>query len=253
MIERIGEEQLLSLLLARAPDRALDAIVTPSPDDTADLVGLREGLARLAMEVDPVAPPPRLLERILAKKPKPLRPVRPVLLVLDMIVDHLAEGKALEVPRARAIVPAMKRRLDEARATSIPVVYVCDHHKPDDPDFEVWPLHALEGTEGAEVWPALAPERGDHVIKKPTYSAFNRSDLGALLTELGADEIILTGCATELGLHATAVDALQRGYVVTVPPDAHAGNSAIGEQVALLTLSVMPPYDPLYVRRGRAR
>lgn len=248
-MERMGEEQILAMILAQTPDRVIDVVVTPSPDDSAAVVQLRSDLAMLALDVEPVAPPAALRDRLFAARPRPLRPKRPVVLVLDMIVDHLEPGKALEVPRARNIVPALQRRLAEARSRSIPVVFACDSHAEGDPDFQVWPEHALEGTAGAEVWPDLAPEPGDHVIKKPTYSAFNRSGLAPLLDELGADQIILTGCATELGLAATATEALQRGYVVTIPQDSHAGVSELAEQVTLLTLATMPPYDPIYLRK----
>jgi len=251
MMERLGRERLLECLLAGAPDRALDALVTPSPEDSADLAALRTELVELASVAPPVVPPARLRERLLATRPRPLRPRRPVLLVLDMIVDHLTPGRPLEVPRARDIVPALQQRLAAARSEGVPVVYACDSHAADDPDLEAWPLHALEGSEGAEIWPELAAQPGDRIVKKPTYSAFNRSTLGAVLEDLGADEIVLTGCATELGIHATAVEALQRGYVVTVPPDSQAGISALAEGMTLLTLASMPPYDPLYLRNLR--
>lgn len=252
MSERVGREQLLAMLLARTPDHVVDAVATPAPEDAADLADIRSDLADLALlslPPAPVAPPPRLRERLLAARPRPRRPERPVIMVLDMINDHLTPGKPLEVPRARDIVPALEARLADARARGVPVIYACDSHEEGDPDFGFWPVHALAGTEGAEVWPELAPEPGDRVVKKPTFSAFHRSNLGAVLEELGADEIILTGCATELGLQATAVDALQRGYVVKVPPDCQAGVTAVAEQVTLLTLSTMPPYDPIYQRR----
>src|SRR5262249_26254879 len=147
-------------------------------------------------------PPASLRERILAKKPRPVRPRRPAVVVLDMIQDYLTPGGPLEVPRARAIVPALKARLEAARREQIPVVYVCDTHAPDDPDYCVWPLHALEGTPGADVWPEIAPEPGETVVRKPTYSAFTRSNLGPVLDEMGIDQIILTGCATEIGIFA---------------------------------------------------
>jgi nicotinamidase-related amidase len=171
--------------------------------------------------------------------------------VLDMINDHLTPGRPLEVPRARAIVPALAERLAAARFDAVPVIYACDRHEDDDPDLAVWPAHALAGTSGAEVWPALAPEPGDRVVAKPTYSAFHRSDLAAALEAVDADALVLTGCATELGLMATAIDALQRGYVVTVPPECQAGSSLLAEQMALLTLAAMPPYDPIYLRAPR--
>jgi nicotinamidase/pyrazinamidase len=248
MIERIGREGLLARLLSGTPDRMLDAVVALSPEDTADLTELRLALVDLAAAAPPVVPSGRLRERLLAARPRPRRPRRPVMVVLDMINDHLTPGRPLEVERARAIVPALQRRLVEVRSAGIPVVYACDSHASDDPDYSDWPVHALEGTEGAGIWPALAPEPGDHVVKKPTYSAFTRSELGAVLEGLGADQIILTGCATELGIQATAVDALQRGYVVSIPPDSQAGVSELAESLTMLGLSAMPPYDPIYLR-----
>jgi nicotinamidase-related amidase len=248
MSERVGREQLLAMLLARTPDHVLDTLAALSPEDAADLAALRRDLADLALAPDPVAPPARLRARLLARPPRPRRPSRPVVVVLDMINDHLTPGVPLEVPRAREIVPALAARLAAARHDGVPVIYACDQHEEGDPDFAVWPVHALAGTTGAEVWPALAPEPGDRRVTKPTYSAFHRSDLGPTLEALGADAIVLTGCATELGLMATAVDALQRGYLVTVPPDCQAGTSAMAEQMALLTLATMPPYDPIYLR-----
>jgi nicotinamidase/pyrazinamidase len=248
MTERIGRERLLAMLLASTPDRMLDAITTLSPADTADLTDLRLGLVELAALVSPVVPPAGLRGRLLAARPRPRRPRRPVMVVLDMINDHLTPGRPLEVERARDIVPALHRRLAEARSVGIPVVYACDSHSSDDPDYGVWPIHALDGSAGAGIWPALAPEPGDLVVKKPTYSAFTRSELGTVLEGLGADQIILTGCATELGIQATAVDALQRGYVVSIPPDSQAGVSELAENFTMLSLSAMPPYDPLYLR-----
>jgi hypothetical protein len=44
------------------------------------------------------------------------------------------------------------------------------------------------------------------------------------------------------------MEALQRGYVVTIPPDCQAGASALAEQVTLATLAVMPPFEPRFAR-----
>jgi nicotinamidase-related amidase len=246
MIEPFGREELLAMLLARKPEGVLDMVAAASPADGAELARLRDDLADLALAAEPVAPPPSLRERLLARRPRLRQPEHPVLVVLDMLNDHLTPGQPMEVPRARDIVPALQRRLADARARSIPVVYVCDSHEGDDGDG--LPDHARAGTEGAEVWPALAPQPGDRIVKKPGFSGFHSSNLGPVLDDLDADEIILTGCATEIGLMATAAAALDRGFVVTVPADAQAGMSEMGEQVALLTLLTMRPHDPRYLR-----
>jgi nicotinamidase-related amidase len=248
MGDATGIERLVEMLLVGTPERVLDGYLALSPGDAPVLAALRETLVSLASAVPPALPPPSLRERLLLRRPRPLRPKRPVLLVLDMIQDYLNPGGPLEVPRARDVVPAIQRRIEEARSSAVPVIFVCDTHPPDDPDFRDWPRHAVEGTPGAEVWPELAPKPEDHVVRKRTYSAFTGSRLGDLLDDLAADQIILTGCATEVGLAATAHDALQRGFVVTVPPDAQAGASFLGEQVTLLTLSAMPPFEPRYLR-----
>ena len=108
------------------------------------------------------------------------------------------------------------------------------------------------GTPGAEPWPEIAPEPGDTVIRKRTYSAFAGSDLAELLDRLGVDEIVLTGCSTELGLTATAIDALQRGFVITVPDDCQAGSTPATEMASLAAISVMPPFEPRYLRAAAA-
>ena len=248
MIQPVGRERLLELLLSGAPDRVVDGFGALHPADAAEVAQVREDLADLALAAPSVAPSAALRERFLAASPRPRRPERPVVVVLDMINDYLTPGGPLEVPRARSVVPALRERLRQARASGIPVVYVCDTHPPDDPDFRDWPRHAVEGTPGADVWPAVAPEPGEVVIRKRTYSAFTGSTLGEHLDALGADEIVLTGCATEVGMAATATDALQRGFVVTIPPDCQAGASELVEAATLVVLSAMPPFEPRYMR-----
>ncbi len=240
-------EELLAAMLARTPEHMLAAAGIPAEA----LAELREALALVAESAPPVVPSAALRARLLARRPHPRRPEHPVLLVIDMLQDYLTEGRPLEVPRARAIVPALEARLAEARSRGTPIVYVCDQHEEDDPDFRDLPVHALRGTSGAEVWPSLAPEPGDHIVHKPTYSAFSRSTLANVLDELGADELILTGCATEAGLQATATDALQRGYVVSMPVDTQAGYTPMTEAATLAVLSGMRPYDPIYLRDRR--
>ncbi|HEV3192842.1 MAG TPA: isochorismatase family cysteine hydrolase [Polyangiaceae bacterium] len=229
------------------PDPLVDVGLADAPPAVkVELAHVREAVAGLALAELPVEPSPGLRGRILRSLADRARPPRRAMLVVDMQNDHLMPGKPLEVPRARDIVPALAARLELARREHVPIVYVVDEHEPDDSDLDTWGTHNLKGTPGVEVWAPLAPKPGDRVVRKPTFSAFVRSNLAEVLAELSVDTLVLTGCATEVGLLATATDALQRGYAVEIPPDAQAGATAASEQVALGLVQLLAPY-------GRAR
>jgi nicotinamidase-related amidase len=207
-----------------------------------------DALASLAVALPEAPQAPALRDRILHTLTHRARP-RAALLVIDMLNDHLTPGSSMEVPRARDIVPALAERISLARTAGIPIVYVVDSHDPDDPDLDEWTTHNVAGTPGAEVWPPLAPKPGDKIVPKATYSGFVGSTLGAVLDELRVDTLVLTGCLTEIGMMATASDALQRGFAVEVPADSQAGSGEVAENVAMATLSIMPPYGA--ARRSR--
>lgn len=241
----------LAFALAVRPDRLERALLGLTPDLVPVVCEARTGLTALALALDAEEPNPRTRERLLEALARPAcsRTPRSAVLVVDMIHDHLAPGAALEVPRARAIVPALAARLADARRRGQPIVYVVDAHDPDDPDLDAWGTHALRGTQGAAVWTPLAPTTEDIVVEKPSYSAFHATALDATLAALEVDTLVLTGCLTEIGLFATATDALQRGYAVEIPPDSQAGVAEELERATLAVLSLMAPYGP--ARRTR--
>jgi nicotinamidase/pyrazinamidase len=241
--------ELLAAVLSPRAERITNAMVgTLPPEVQAELRATREALALVALHAnEPVAPSAELRARLLAtvkanvaKRREPRR----ALVVVDMLVDHLTPGRPFEIPRARGVVPAIAKRIDEARAHGVPVVYVCDRHAADDAELDIWPSHNVEGTAGAEVWPALAPKAGESVVFKPAMSGFVRSDLDAVLGALNVDTLVLTGCSTEVQLFTTATDALQRGYAVEIPVDSQAGSGPGVERTTLSILSALAPFEP---------
>lgn len=141
------------------------------------------------------------------------------LLVIDMLKDFVEEGAPLEVPETRKIVNNIVRKIESARKEGIPVIYLCDNHEMDDPEFKVWPRHAVKGTNGSRVVDELTPQPDDIVIPKTTYSGFFNTDLDKTLKSLGVEELILTGCVTNICILYTGVDAYMRGYYVDCPED----------------------------------
>ncbi len=242
---RDDDADALAFALAVRPDRLERALLGLTPGLVPVVCEARAGLTALALALDAEEPAPRTRERLLeALAQASSRAPRRAVLVVDMIHDHLAPGAALEVPRARAIVPALEARLADARRRGQPIVYVVDAHDPDDPDLDAWGTHALRGTQGAAVWTPLAPTPEDLVVEKPSYSAFHATTLDATLAAMEVDTLVLTGCLTEIGLFATATDAMQRGYAVEVPPDSQAGVAEELERATLAALSLMAPYGP---------
>ncbi len=145
------------------------------------------------------------------------------LLIIDMLNDFVLPGAPLEVPDTREIIPNIEREIDKARGEGYQVVYLCDSHAPDDREFQIWPKHCVKGTKGAQVVDELEPEPRDVVVEKTTYSGFFNTRLEEVLKSLGATELIITGCVTNICILYTSSDAVLRGYNVTVPKGCVAG------------------------------
>ncbi len=155
------------------------------------------------------------------------------LLVIDMLNDFIQPDAPLRVPGAEKIVPTLARRIREARRVGEAVVYVCDAHDPDDDEFKRWPPHAVNGTPGAAIIDALAPEPQDLVIRKKRFSGFYQSELDAALIGLGVSHLHVAGTVTHICVLYTVADARARGYEVTVFADSVAGLDPEDDRFAL--------------------
>lgn len=140
------------------------------------------------------------------------------IVVIDIINDFVTG--IFKNERAEKIIPVVRQLLNFARENKIPVVYINDAHLPNvDVEFDVWPQHALAGTWGAQVVDELEPKKGDFVLEKRRYSAFQGTGLDQLLRKLEVDTLILTGVVTDICIQHTAADAFFRGYKIIVPED----------------------------------
>jgi len=103
------------------------------------------------------------------------------LLVIDMLNDFILPQGSLTVgPAGEEIVPLIAQKIAEFREAGQAVIYICDNHKADDPEFAMFPPHCIVGTPGAEIIGALAPQRGELIIPKRRYSAFFCHPVGSL-------------------------------------------------------------------------
>lgn len=143
--------------------------------------------------------------------------MKPAVLVIDMLNDFVT-GK-LGNERVKSVIEPIRRLLERARAAGVPVIYVGDAHLPSDPEIAIWGPHAMKGTKEAETIPELAPQSGDTVLEKRTYSAFYETGLDLLLRSLGVDTVVITGLHTNICCQHTAADAFTHGYRIVVPED----------------------------------
>ena len=138
------------------------------------------------------------------------------LVIIDMLKDFVYEDGALPVPNALELVPHINQKIKEFRANKEPVIFVCDSHDENDKEFEVWPKHCVEGTEGAEVIDELDKRDEDIVVKKKRFSAFYGTELDRTLKEKNIDTLVLTGVLSNICVLHTAADAVMRDYRVIV-------------------------------------
>jgi nicotinamidase-related amidase len=77
----------------------------------------------------------------------------------------------------------------------------------------------VEGTAGAEIHPAVAPQDGDVVVTKRRVSAFAGSDLDCILRGLGRTHLVLMGIATSGVVLSTIRMAADLDYTMNVVSD----------------------------------
>jgi nicotinamidase-related amidase len=168
-----------------------------------------------------------------------LEPGRTALLVVDMQRGFVEPGQAMEVPPARATIPAIRALLDAFRAAPLPVVFTAFVYSPSVPLLvgELHPEHrpaardaprgfgrpsscCLEGDPSADVIEALAPREGEAIIRKRWYDAFAGSELDGVLRARHVTSLVVTGTMTDICVLATVVGAFNREYRITVVDDA---------------------------------
>jgi nicotinate phosphoribosyltransferase len=142
-----------------------------------------------------------------------------VVLVIDMVRGFLEEGYPLYCgERARRIIPNVQRLLERELAQGSTVFFACDHHAPDDEEFNMFPPHCIEGTAETEVIPELAKYKGE-VMPKKRFSAFFDTPLDGKLRKLKPEKLIVCGVCTDICVCHTVSDARNRDYEVEVPVD----------------------------------
>lgn len=161
------------------------------------------------------------------------------IIVIDMLNDFVREEGSLVVEKAARLIPNIKKELAMARDNEWKVLYLTDSHRKDDPEFKMWPPHAVTGTWGQQVIDELKPEPDDYIIPKRRYSGFRHTQLGLVLRELDIRRVVITGVLTNICVLFTAVEAKDLAYDVTVLRDCVASNNQDDHEWALRQMNML--------------
>jgi nicotinamidase-related amidase len=160
-----------------------------------------------------------------------------VLLVIDMQNDFCHPEGALYIAEVERIIPRVDEAVCCAHAAGAMVLFTRDLHQADDPEFDRFPPHCVEGTWGADLISEMPVEEGDIHLSKPTFNAFHGTNLSRILE--GASQVYVAGVAADLSVLYTTADAVMNGIEVAILRDCTIGITPAGERAAMYHLEEM--------------
>lgn len=151
---------------------------------------------------------------------------RPALLIVDVVIAYLTPGSPLYDERFEVALASNERLVAAARQADIPVIFTNVVYQPGGRDGglfyrKVPALKAFDRGSPMGAFPdSLQPEPQDTVVSKQYASAFSGTSLAATLNAQRIDTLFITGFSTSGCVRATALDALQNGFVPLVVKEA---------------------------------
>ncbi len=187
-----------------------------------------------------------------------MRSIERILVDIDTQLDFMRPDGALYVPNAVQIVPNLVRLIGLARASRVPVISSADCHVENDPEFEQFPPHCVDGTAGQAKLPeTLLPRRltigpdervegldrlfdeyDQLVFETTTFDVWTNPSAAGLIESLSVGEYVVFGVATDYCVRDAAMGLLKRGCRVVVVGDAiqaiteQTGRAAVEEMTA---------------------
>lgn len=146
------------------------------------------------------------------------------LLVIDMQNDFLKPGGALYSEGIERVVPYSVNLINEFKKLKLPIITTMDSHSKDDPEFDLFPPHCVDGTPGHrlidEIGDQLHGYENHRILRKSHYSAFYGTEFDNTIKELGLSEFHIAGVVTNICVLFTVEELRNRGLKVLVHKDA---------------------------------
>ena len=183
------------------------------------------------------------------------------LLLIDMQRDFLDPGGYLagmgyDLSGVRAAIEPARRLLRAARGAGIAILHTRQGYRPDLAEVPArrrarmaagqssvgkpGPLgrFLIRGEPGFQIIAELAPLQDEPVIDKTANGAFWGTDLAAILAARGIRAIIFAGVTTDVCVHSTLRDAVDRGFECLLARDACGSGDAEAHRAALHMVTV---------------
>lgn len=159
-------------------------------------------------------------------------------LLVEDVQNDFCSGGSLAVPEGDEVVPVLNRYIELFLKKGLPVYASRDWHPERSSHFSVyggvWPVHCVQGSEGARFHPDLKLPDDVVIISKgmdPAEDGFSSfaatcekgRSFAESLAERGVSHIFIGGLATDYCVKYTVLEALQKGYYVTLLIDAVRG------------------------------
>ncbi|HVN23959.1 MAG TPA: isochorismatase family cysteine hydrolase [Syntrophorhabdales bacterium] len=162
------------------------------------------------------------------------------LIVVDMQNDFVRDGGILQTKAAKATLGANKKLIDYFHANKMPVIYtrlvdVNDNQRvrlmkvgrPDAlkanaivPGFKRFYPDVQKELDSADVVDEIYPAKGDTVIDKDLFDAFQGTNLDITLKANGIRTVLVTGTVTQICVDSTGKGAFNNGYNAVLISDA---------------------------------
>jgi nicotinamidase-related amidase len=165
------------------------------------------------------------------------------LIVIDMQRDFLdprgyVAQTGVDVSLLRVTIEPVQRLLAGARALRVRVIHTREGHRSDLTDLTDFKRQRTEGSGAAigsrgplgrllvrgefghDIIDEVAPLPGETVIDKPGFGAFYATDLELLLRANGITHLVLAGVTSDICVHSTLREAVDRGFHCTTVSDA---------------------------------
>jgi nicotinamidase/pyrazinamidase len=187
-----------------------------------------------------------------------LKTINHILMDIDTQYDFMMPDGALYVPGAQEIVPNLARIFDAARTGNVFVISSADCHPRNDPEFEQFSPHCLEGSPGQAkldqtildrrrvIRPGEAVSRPELLLDvcqqvifyKTTFTVWSNPNAVRLIEALEVGEYIVFGVATDYCVRQAVLGLRERHRRVAVVGDAvrpvadATGRAAVAEMLA---------------------